>query len=67
MEPKSAMTEMKTKMPMSEMLTYAPDLRAITNDQSDYTMELARYEEIPAHLASKVISAASEESEAVKA
>src|SRR5437764_911041 len=67
MEPKGAMTEVKAEVPMSEMLSYAPDLRAITGGQGDYTMELARYEEIPAHLASKVISQASEESEAVKA
>jgi elongation factor G len=67
MEPKGAMTEVKAEVPMSEMLTYAPDLRAITGGQGDYTMDLARYEEIPAHLASKVISQAAEESEAVKA
>ena len=32
---------------MSEMLTYAPDLRALTGGQGDYTMEFLRYEEIP--------------------
>jgi elongation factor G len=67
MEPKGGMTEVKAEVPMSEMLTYAPDLRAITAGQGDYTMELARYEEVPAHLAQKVISAASKEAEAVKA
>jgi elongation factor G len=67
MEPKGGMTEVKAEVPMSEMLTYAPDLRAITGGQGDYTMELARYEEVPAHLAQKVISAASKETEAVKA
>jgi elongation factor G len=30
MEPKGHMTEIKAEVPMSEMLTYAPDLRAIT-------------------------------------
>ena len=67
MEPKGGMTEVKAEVPMAEMLTYAPDLRAITGGQGDYSMELARYEEVPAHLASKVISAASAEAEAVKA
>ena len=43
---------------MSEMLTYAPDLRALTGGQGDYTMEFLRYEEIPAHLAQKVVDAA---------
>jgi elongation factor G len=67
MEPKGAMTEVKAEVPMAEVLSYAPDLRSITGGQGDYTMEFARYEEVPAHLAQKVISAASEESEAVKA
>jgi elongation factor G len=67
MEPKGAMTEVKAEVPMSEVLSYAPDLRSITGGQGDYTMDFARYEEVPAHLAQKVISAAKEEAEAVKA
>jgi elongation factor G len=67
MEPKGSMTEVKAEVPMSEMLSYAPDLRSITGGQGDYTMELARYEEVPAHLAQKVIAEASSEEEAVKA
>ncbi|MEA2350369.1 MAG: elongation factor [Thermoleophilaceae bacterium] len=67
MEPKGAMTEVKAEVPMAEVLSYAPDLRSITGGQGDYTMEFARYEEIPAHLAQKVISAAQEDAEAVKA
>ena len=30
MEPKGSMTEIKAEVPMAEMLSYAPDLRAIT-------------------------------------
>jgi elongation factor G len=67
MEPKGSMTEVKAEVPMAEMLSYAPDLRSITGGQGDYTMELARYEEVPAHLAQKVIAEASAEEEAVKA
>ncbi|HEX4760737.1 MAG TPA: elongation factor G, partial [Thermoleophilaceae bacterium] len=67
MEPKGSMTEVKAEVPMSEMLSYAPDLRAITGGQGDFSMELARYEEVPAHLAQKVIAEASSEQEAVKA
>ena len=55
------MVEVRAEVPMSEMLSYAPDLRAITGGQGEYTMELARYEEVPAHLAAKVASAAKEE------
>jgi elongation factor G len=67
MEPKGSMTEVKAEVPMSEVLTYAPDLRSITGGQGDYTMELARYEEVPGHLAQKVIDEARAEEEAVKA
>ena len=67
MEPKGSMTEVKAEVPMAEVLTYAPDLRAITGGQGDYTMELARYEEVPSHLAQKVIDQAQAEEEAVKA
>jgi elongation factor G len=71
MEPMSAthppMTEVKAEVPMAEMLTYAPDLRAITGGQGDYTMEFVRYEEVPAHLAAKVVEAAAKEEEAAHA
>jgi elongation factor G len=67
MEPKGSMTEVKAEVPMAEMLSYAPDLRSITGGQGDYTMEFARYEEVPGHLAQKVIDAAKEDSEAVRA
>jgi elongation factor G len=67
MEPKGAMTEVKAEVPMSEMLSYAPDLRAITGGQGDFTMELARYEEVPSHLAQKVVEEARQDEAAVKA
>jgi elongation factor G len=67
MEPRGAMTEVKADVPMAEMLSYAPDLRALTSGQGDFTMEFARYEEVPAHLAQKVIEQASAEAEAVRA
>jgi elongation factor G len=52
---------------MAEMLSYAPDLRAITGGQGEYTMELARYEEVPAHIAQGVVQEAQREAEAVRA
>jgi elongation factor G len=67
MEPKGSVTEVKAEVPMAEMLSYAPDLRAITGGQGEYAMELARYEEIPAHIAQSVVQEAAREQEAVKA
>jgi elongation factor G len=61
MEPAGAMTEIKAEVPMSEMLTYAPDLRSITQGQGDYTLEFLRYEELPAHLAQKVVQEAGQQ------
>ncbi len=67
MEPTGAMTEIKAEVPMSEMLAYAPDLRSITGGQGDYTLEFLRYEEVPAHLAQKVVEQAGEERAATHA
>jgi elongation factor G len=67
MEPVGAMTEIRAEVPMSEMLTYAPDLRSITQGQGDYTLEFLRYEELPGHLAQKVVEQAGEERAAVHA
>jgi len=57
------MTEVKAEVPMAEILTYAPDLRSLTGGQGEYTMEFLRYEEVPAHLAQKVVAKAQEEEE----
>jgi elongation factor G len=61
------MTEVKAEVPMSEMLSYAPDLRSITGGQGEYTLDFLRYEEVPAHLAQKVVADAKADEEAVKA
>ena len=60
MDAVGGMSEVKAEVPMSEMLTYAPDLRSITGGRGDYTMELLRYDEVPAHLAQKVVSSGEE-------
>src|SRR3954468_15009446 len=67
MEPGAAgTTEVKAEVPMAQMLTYAPDLRSLTGGQGDYTMEFVRYEEVPSHLAQKVVQEARSD-EAVRA
>jgi elongation factor G len=67
MEPKGSVTEIKAEVPMAEVLDYAPDLRAITGGRGDYTMEFLRYEEVPSHLAQKVIAEAHADKEKVRA
>jgi elongation factor G len=60
MEPDGAMTQIKAEVPMAEVLSYAPDLRSITGGQGDYTLEFLHYEEVPAHLAQKLVAQAPE-------
>ncbi len=57
------MTDVQAEVPMAEILAYAPDLRSITGGQGEYTMEFLRYEEVPSHLAQKVVEKAQEEEE----
>jgi elongation factor G len=61
------MIEVTAEVPMAEMLTYAPDLRSLTGGQGEYTMDFLRYEEVPTHLAQKVVEDAAKDDEAVKA
>ncbi len=43
------------EVPMSEFLTYAPDLRSMTGGRGIYTMEFSRYDEVPAQMTEKII------------
>jgi elongation factor G len=58
MEAKGSTSEIKAEVPMAEVLDFAPDLRSISGGRADYTMEFERYEEVPAHLAAKVVERA---------
>ncbi len=42
-------------VPMAEVLTYAPELRSLTSGEGNFTMEFSHYEEVPGHLAMKLI------------
>jgi elongation factor G len=44
------------QVPMSEMLTYANQLHSLTSGRGLYSMEFSHYEEVPAHLAQKIIA-----------
>jgi elongation factor G len=48
-------TEIRASVPMSEIMKYAPDLRAMTGGQGTFTMEFSHYEECPPPIAEKVI------------
>jgi elongation factor G len=55
MDTKGHTQVIKSRVPMSEVLKYAPDLRSITSGRGEFHMEFSHYEELPAHLAEKVI------------
>jgi len=48
----------KANVPMSEFLTYAPDLRSMTGGRGLYAMEFSHYDEVPAHAAEKIVEEA---------
>ncbi len=58
MEPKGKNQVIKAQAPMAEVLTYALDLNSITGGRGTFKMEFSHYEEVPAHLAQKVIEEA---------
>jgi elongation factor G len=43
-------------VPMSEMLTYANQLHSLTSGRGLYSMEFSHYEDVPPHLAQKIIA-----------
>ncbi len=65
-DPKGGEQVIHALVPMSEVLRYAPDLRSMTSGRGDFTAEFSHYEEIPAHLAQKIIDAAKAAKEAHK-
>jgi elongation factor G len=58
METRGGNEIIKAEVPMAEMLSYAPDLRAMTGGRGDYTMEFDHYAQVPAHLAEKAAATA---------
>jgi elongation factor G len=55
-EPKANSQIIRSVVPMAEVLTYANDLKSMTSDRGMFTMEFSHYEEVPSHLAQKVIA-----------
>ncbi len=66
MEPRGGMTTIKAEVPMAEILTYSQALTSMTGGRGDYHMHFLRYEEVPSHIAQKVIDEAKKEKEEAK-
>jgi elongation factor G len=64
MEPQSGGNQkIAALVPMGELLTYANQLHSLTSGRGLYTMEFAQYEEVPAHIAQKIIAERKEQKE----
>jgi elongation factor G len=55
-EPETNGQHIRSQVPMSEVLKYAPDLRSMTGGHGMFTMEFSHYEELPSHLVDKVVA-----------
>jgi elongation factor G len=66
MDPAGGMTTIHAELPMAEILTYSQSLTSLTGGRGDYTMQFLRYEEVPAHIAQRVIDEARKEREEAK-
>jgi elongation factor G len=66
MEPVGGMTSIKAEVPMAEILTYAQTLTSLTGGRGDYHMHFLRYEEVPSHIAQKIIDETKKELEEAK-
>jgi elongation factor G len=60
------MTLIKAEVPMAEVLTYNQALVSLTGGRGDYHMQFLRYEEVPAHIAQKLIEQTKKEKEEAK-
>ena len=56
-------TVVEAEVPMAEMSTYAIDLRAMTQARGSFTLEFARYEEVPKQNQAKIIEDAKNDEE----
>ncbi len=56
MEARGSSQVIRATVPLSSMFGYATDLRSLTQGRATYTMQFARYEEIPAALAEEIMA-----------
>jgi elongation factor G len=61
MDTRGTTTIIKAQVPMSEMLTYEQHLTSATGGRGSYHMEYSHYDEVPAHLQTRIVAAAKAE------
>ncbi len=63
MEPNPHGQLIRVTVPEAEMLNYSAELRSITGGRGSFTMKFSTYEEVPAHIAQKIVEEAKKEKE----
>jgi elongation factor G len=53
----------RAQVPMAEVLRYASNLRSMTGGRGNFSMEFSHYEEVPPHLAERIIAEAARDKE----
>jgi len=64
MTPQGSHTVIEALAPLAEVQHYAADLRSITQGRGTYSMKFSHYEEVPAHVAQRIIDQAQKEQKA---
>lgn len=63
MEPRGNSQVVRARAPLAEMANFASELRSLTGGRGTYGMQFSHYQEVPAHLAQAVVTAAQQEKE----
>jgi len=56
MNPQGGWNVIEAQVPLAEVQRYAIDLRSITQGRGHFQMEFSHYEEVPAHIAQRIIA-----------
>ena len=56
MNPGGGTNIIEARVPLAEILRYAVDLKSMTQGRGSFTVEFSHYEEVPAHVAQKIIA-----------
>lgn len=57
-EPADGMQAIKAQVPQAEVFKYASELRSMTSGRGSFEMEFSHYEQVPQHIAQKVVTEA---------
>ena len=63
MTPQDGSSVIEAQAPLGEVLRYATDLRSITQGRGSYRVQFSHYEEIPTHVAQRIVEQARKERE----